>query len=92
MKSLLNLLYIPVVWRASAHPELAVFHSPIPKRDVVRARVYCMVIAVAIPFAFLNSLINPAGHQAGMNPNIAFFGTVFMMYAVFNAVFPARVL
>ena len=66
---------------------------PIPKRDVVRIRVYCVAIAevlqivVAIPFAYLNSLISPHGNQAGMNLNIAFFGFVFMMYAVFNAVF-----
>ncbi len=77
----------------SNHDILFTALLPVPKRDVVRARVSCMVIlevlqiVVAIPFACLNGLISPLGNQAGMNLNIAFFGVVFMMYAVFNAVF-----
>ncbi|MBN2354403.1 MAG: ABC-2 transporter permease [Spirochaetales bacterium] len=66
---------------------------PVRKSDVVRARVLVIVlfelmqIAAAVPFACLNPLINPHGNMAGMNPNVAFFGFVFMMYAVFNFVF-----
>lgn len=66
---------------------------PVPKRDVVHARVFAMAAAevlqiiAAVPFAYLNTLISPHGNLAGMNPNIAFFGFVFVMYAVFNAVF-----
>lgn len=66
---------------------------PIRKRDVVRARVYStavfelLMILAAIPFAVLYAGIYPQGNLAGMNPNFAFFGFVFMMYAIFNAVF-----
>ncbi len=66
---------------------------PVRKRDAVRARVLVIAafellqIAVAVPFACLNARINPHGNAVGMNPNVAFFGCVFMMYAVFNAVF-----
>jgi ABC-2 type transport system permease protein len=66
---------------------------PVRKRDAVRARALVIAafellqIAVAVPFACLNPLVNPHGNLAGMNPNVAFFGCVFMMYAVFNAVF-----
>jgi hypothetical protein len=66
---------------------------PVPKREVVRARVRVMAIVevlqivVAVPFAYLNTIINPHGNQGGMNPNIAFLGIVFMVYAVFNSVF-----
>ncbi len=66
---------------------------PVRKIDTVRAKV-CVIAAfellqvvVAVPFAFLNSRINPHGNAAGMNPNVAFFGCVLMMYAVFNAAF-----
>lgn len=66
---------------------------PVRKRDTVRARFYAisaiefMQIAAAIPFAILSSMINIHGNNAGMNPNIAFFGFVFVLYSVFNAVF-----
>lgn len=66
---------------------------PVPKRDIARARVYSvavvevLVIIAAIPFAYFNTRINPYGNMAGMNPNFAFFGFVFGMYALFNAVF-----
>jgi ABC-2 type transport system permease protein len=65
---------------------------PVRKIDVVRAKVYSIAafeilqIAAAVPFAVLNRLINPHGNVSGMNPNIAFFGFVFIMYAVFNAI------
>ncbi len=66
---------------------------PVRKKDVVRARVLIisafqiLQILAAVPFAFLHQYINPYGNQAGMNPNLAFFGCVFLMYALFNAVF-----
>ncbi len=77
----------------STHDTFFTATLPVPKKDVVRARVYALAgaeilqIVVAVPFAFLNTLINPHGNLAGMNPNIAFLGFVFVMYAVFNAVF-----
>lgn len=66
---------------------------PVRKKDIVRARFSAIATAevlqiiVAIPFAYLNTIINPYGNQAGMNPNIAFFGLVFVMYAIFNVIF-----
>lgn len=65
---------------------------PVRKSDTVLARVTSMAafeimqLIFAIPFAYLNTLINPTGNGAGMNPNIAFFGFVLIMYAVFNAI------
>jgi ABC-2 type transport system permease protein len=65
---------------------------PIRKRDAVFARVYSvasfelMQIIAAIPFAYLNTLINPHGNGAGMNPNFAFFGFVLIMFAIFNSI------
>lgn len=69
---------------------------PVRKRDAVRARVYAVAaiellqIAVAIPFAILSRMIYTNGNMAGMNPNFAFFGFVFAMYAVFNVIFLPR--
>ena len=77
----------------SNHDTFFTASLPVPKRDVVRARVIAIAAAeilqiiAAVPFAYLNTLINPHGNLAGMNPNIAFLGFVFVMYAVFNAVF-----
>jgi hypothetical protein len=68
---------------------------PVNKGDVVKAR--CLFIAAieiaeilaAVPFAILGARINPspAGNEVGIEANVAFFGLVFMMYAIFNLVF-----
>jgi hypothetical protein len=67
---------------------------PVRKSDVVKAR--CLMITVielvqillSIPFAILSIRINPGGHNlAGIDANLALFGFVFMMFAVFNIVF-----
>lgn len=69
---------------------------PVPKRDIARARVYSIAllevlqIIVAVPFAYLNTRINPLGNVAGMNPNFAFFGFIWIMYALFNIIFLPR--
>lgn len=66
---------------------------PIRKKDVVAARFYTIAaiellqIAVAIPFAIISSHINTQGNAAGIDANLALFGFVFIMYAIFNAVF-----
>ncbi len=66
---------------------------PVRKRDVVKAR--CLTIAavelvqiiISVPFAILTNKINPAGsNQAGIEANVAFFGLVFVMFAVFNSI------
>lgn len=65
---------------------------PVRKRDVVKAR--CLMVAivelsqtlVAVPFAIIGIRINPnpAGNIAGIEANMAFFGLVLIMYALFN--------
>jgi ABC-2 type transport system permease protein len=64
---------------------------PVRKRDTVRARFYAIAaiellqIVTAIPFAIISSTIYIHGNPV-MNPNVAFFGFVFVMYAIFNAI------
>ena len=77
----------------SNHDVFFTVSLPVRKRDVVRARV-CFVafiellqIIVAIPFAVINNAVYLQGNQAGMNTNFAFFGLIFIMYAVFNLIF-----
>jgi ABC-2 type transport system permease protein len=66
---------------------------PIRKKDTVMARVCSIAviellqIIVAIPFAVINSVIYPQSNGVGMNPNFAFFGSIFIMYAIFNIIF-----
>jgi len=66
---------------------------PVRKKDAVLARV-CTVaviellqIIVAIPFAVLHNVIYQHNNNAGMNPNFAFFGSLFIMYGIFNIIF-----
>jgi hypothetical protein len=68
---------------------------PVRKRDAVKAR--CLFVAIieltqtllAVPFAIISIRINPnpAGNLAGIEANIAFFGLVLIMYALFNFIF-----
>jgi len=67
---------------------------PIRKRDVVKARVAAVAlielaqILVAVPFAIVSVRINPNGSNlAGIEANVAFFGFVFLMFALFNIIF-----
>jgi len=68
---------------------------PVRKRDTVKARCYVIVlielaqIILAIPFAIIGSRINPnpLGNLAGIEANVAFFGFVFIMYALFNGIY-----
>ena len=66
---------------------------PIPKRDVVRARILSITlmellqIVFAIPFALINNRMYPEGNIIAMDVNAAFFGFVFVLYAIFNAIF-----
>jgi len=65
---------------------------PVSKSDVVKARVVSVVIMQLLPifaaavFAVLNITLYK-GSNFFMNPNVAFFGLVFIMYAIFNLVF-----
>ncbi len=67
---------------------------PVPKRDIVKAR--CLMIAIielvqialAAPLAILaNHLYHNAGNLTGIDLNVAFFGSVFIFFAVFNITF-----
>lgn len=66
---------------------------PVPKKDTVKARFGVIVImelaqiAVSIPFAILRNSLNPLENQAGIEANVALFGLVFVMYAIYNMVF-----
>ena len=68
---------------------------PVRKSDVVKSRVFTVAIvellqlAIGIPFAIIGMRINPnpTGNQAGIEANLAFFGLVLVMYAIFNLIF-----
>ena len=74
-----------------------IFYSallPVRKGDVVRARVLAAAllelanILIAVPFAVLSVRINPVGgNNAGIEPNVAFFGLSMLMYGGFNLIF-----
>ena len=68
---------------------------PVRKRDVVKARccfiaiIELVEVIVAVPFAIIGARINPnpGGNEVGIEANVAFFGLVLIMYALFNLVF-----
>lgn len=67
---------------------------PIRKRDCVKARLISITlieliqIALSVPFAVLSTKINPNGGNAvGIEPNVAFYGLVLVMYTIFNLVY-----
>jgi ABC-2 type transport system permease protein len=66
---------------------------PVRKKDTVLARVSTIAIIellqiiVAVPFAIINTVVFNNDNGAGMNPNFAFFGSMFIMYAIFNIIF-----
>jgi hypothetical protein len=67
---------------------------PVKKRDAVKAR--CVLIGsfelamliIAVPFAFISVRINPNGSNlAGIDANIALFGSVLIMFSIFNWIY-----
>ncbi|MDD3242947.1 MAG: ABC-2 transporter permease [Eubacteriales bacterium] len=67
---------------------------PVAKGDIVRARCVLVVlmelaqVLISVPFAILSVRINPNGcNPAGIEANVAFFGLVLGMYALFNLLF-----
>lgn len=82
----------------SARENKDIFYTaslPVRKSDVVKSRVFTVAIiellqlAIGIPFAIIGIHINPnaAGNTAGIEANMAFFGLVLIMYALFNAIY-----
>lgn len=74
---------------------LATVSLPVRKRDLVKARISMVTIiellqiVISIPFAIIGVRINPlaAGNTAGIEANYALFGSVLVMYAIFNLLF-----
>ena len=74
---------------------LATVSLPVRKRDVVKARLSMITIIeltqifLSIPFAIIGVRINPlpAGNTAGIEANYALFGSVLIMYGLFNLLF-----
>ena len=66
---------------------------PVRKKDVVKARIISVImmelvyIIISIPFALISNSLHPQGNSWLLDPNFAFYGLVFVMYAIFNAVF-----
>ena len=82
----------------SARENKDIFYTaslPVRKSDVVKSRVLTVAIiellqlAIGIPFAIIGARINPnaTGNQAGIEANLAFFGLVLIMFALFNFIF-----
>lgn len=68
---------------------------PVNKRDTVKARCYSIAMIevtqmiVSIPFAIIGHKINPnpLGNLVGIEANVAFYGFVCIMFALFNAIY-----
>jgi len=66
---------------------------PIPKSSIVTARTITVVIIEAANLmiaglvAIARYWLYPAGNKAGMNTNLAFFGLMLVMYAIFNVIY-----
>lgn len=82
----------------SARENKDIFYTaslPVRKSDVVKSRVLTVAIVellqltIGIPFAIIGMRINPnaTGNQAGIEANLAFFGLVLIMFALFNSIF-----
>ena len=66
---------------------------PVRKKDIVTARTWTIVgyelayILVAAVCALVRLRFYPENNATSMNTNFAFFGTAFLTYAIFNAIF-----
>ena len=86
------MMIVPQTDRANADLLFAAL-LPVRKRDIVVARTISLVVieAAFLVLGAVTALVRPWVYQfdnyAGMNPNLAFFGLVLAMYAVFNAIY-----
>ncbi len=90
----LFILFLQVVNLDKANQDLAFAISlPVPKSGIVTARTCSIVLlelgqlVAAVPFAVIRYWLYPEGNLAGMNTNLAFFGLMLVMFAVFNLIF-----
>lgn len=72
------------------------FTLPVPKQDIVRARIGHAVVLEVVqlvlitPFIVLRSYTNPMKNEAGMEANIALIGVGLLIYGLFNFTFFTR--
>ena len=66
---------------------------PIGKREVVKAKYMLFIIAelgqliISLPFAYLRTVLTPAGNSVGIDANVAYYGFGLIIFTVFNFVF-----
>lgn len=69
---------------------------PVRKKDIVKARIISVIaiellqIIIAVPFAIISSKLHPLGNSWLIDANMALFGLVFVMFAIFNSIFLPR--
>lgn len=65
---------------------------PVSKSDIVKSRILAMLILellhiiIAVVFAVINSRLYGHWTYFFLEPNVAFFGLVFIMFAIFNVI------
>jgi len=66
---------------------------PVKKTDAVKSRMLFVMIfelasvTISIPFAIIKMTLDGLPNLAGIEPNLAFYGFLFVMFAVFNSIF-----
>ena len=66
---------------------------PVAKSDIVKARIYFVVILellqmlLLVPFSLLRQSVNSMGNEAGMDANIVLFSEGFLLFGIFNLLF-----
>ena len=69
---------------------------PVRKRDIVTARILLAVLiellqlVISIPFALLRGRMPVGPNAAGLDANIALFGSALLLFGIFNLVFFTR--
>lgn len=66
---------------------------PIEKRKIVTSKCFLFVVTqlsqllFSVPFAILHAIYLSQSNVVGLNPNIAYYGFGFLIYAIFNFIF-----
>lgn len=88
----LGIFNVSMFGRENSDPLYSVI-LPVAKRDVVRARIQlaalCQLaqILVCVLLMPLARRINPTGNAIGLDANLTFLGSGFLLYTVFNFIF-----
>jgi len=90
----LFMIFIFLIAQDKANQDLAFASSlPVPKSGIVTARTCTAVIAqlatlvVGVFCAIGHHALWAKDNGAGMNPNMAFFGAILLMYGCFNTIY-----